>query len=172
MEKVVLLVILAAIVIAVAKVKSDLSSSRKETLQRINIEHEAKGSLSPTADLFRESGVPVPEAMAEASASNGGSVSTMVDLATIFAGITLPASMSTLDAPDPHHLVLSSPDSASAVHDTLDAEFTRLGLDVTWASDVFGSVTHSAGGAASVTIAEGEENEDKVKVTRVELAST
>jgi len=56
-----LLLLFAAIGVAVVKFRADAARSRKEVLARLSEEREVRGDYSPTAELFREVGVPVPE---------------------------------------------------------------------------------------------------------------
>ena len=59
MESVVLVVIVAVVVAAVVKYRSQASKERSEVLARMRTEHEIRGDFSPTAELFREVGAPV-----------------------------------------------------------------------------------------------------------------
>lgn len=61
METLGLLLLFAAVGVAVVKFRADAARSRKEVLARLSEEREVRGDYSPTAELFREVGVPVPE---------------------------------------------------------------------------------------------------------------
>ena len=162
MDKVILFVIVIAIVVVAVKLRSDAAKSRKATVQRISQEYEARDSLSPTADLFRETGVPVPDALAPSTpaAAEPATATALpsADLATVFTGIHLPVSLTPVDAGDPHHMTLQSPADPVTVRRALDDELHELGAAVTWDEAGHGEI-HNNGGRVAVRV-EGTSDPD------------
>jgi hypothetical protein len=155
MDKLILLVVLGAIVAVVSKYRMDAARSRKDTMKRITEDHQSRTTLSPTADLFREAGVPVPDELAAAEPTGAGTAPVVAtpttDLATIFEGISFPDGLIAAEGVDPHRMTMSSPDEPTTVASDLAAEVRKIGGVVEWQSEGHGEVANR-GGRAVVTV--------------------
>ncbi len=180
MDKVILVLVVGGIAVVAAKFRYDAGRDRRDTLQRIATEHESRGSLSPTADLFRDAGVPVPdpiEAAAPATlnpASPAGPAERPppVDLARVLDGIHWPVDLAPLHPGDPHLMVMASDAAPAVVRAALDTEFRRLDVEVQWdGTGVAQIVGH--GGRVSMTIHEhAPEGASGAGGSRVEFISS
>jgi len=121
MTALVALLLATVALMVIFKVRSDASASRKEVLARLRAESEASGVVSPTAELFREVGVPISDELAAnlvdapvtAPAQGGTRIQTVIEtlqpnrsdlstaavpaapsaFATFLAGIVLPSGL-------------------------------------------------------------------------------
>ena len=137
MQTVVVLVLMSGVGIAVFRFRSVAARDRKEVLARLSTEHQERGDYSPTAELFREVGVPVPAEYASALASTApglatGTATATGDLTTLFRGIQMPVGLTPLGDLGETTATFSTTATPKEVQSALVQELERIGALAAW----------------------------------------
>jgi hypothetical protein len=177
MERVIFLIVAAAIAFAIWRMRSGFARERKTVMARLDAERSERGDYSPTAELFREAGVrhdpdgriPIdmsrvgfvepPEDPADilpeldlpmAPPTEDELVIPAGDLRQLLKGISMPAGLRPLGPLVPENASFVTDAPATEVHEGLDSELARLGCSARWVEP---------------TVAEAERNGERGLIT-------